>query len=124
MPSGSRTVRPCRAPGASGRSEPPSAGFLKAAKGDRDVEDEKLQHGGGLRQVGNRAFYKRSQAWVDAEVKDASKVDETVARWSPRFFELLATTSADENARLAQDGNVLLRLNDRNVLVTDAGDAK
>ena len=79
---------------------------------------------GGLRQVGNRAFYKRANvqsrgAWVDAEVTDATKVDETVTRWSPRFFELLAGTTADENARLAQEGDVLLRLSGRNVLVID-----
>ena len=97
---------------------------MKAAKGDRDVEEEKSQGGGGVRQVGNRAFYKRAVAWVDAEVKDASHVDETVARWSPRFFELLASTNADENARLAQEGSVLLRLGEKNVLVTDSGDPK
>jgi hypothetical protein len=56
---------------------------------------------------------------VDAEVTDMAKVDETVTRWTPRFFELLAGTSADENARLAQEGDVLLRLAGRNVLVID-----
>ena len=71
---------------------------------------------GGLRQVGNRAFYKRAnvqnrrrRGWTPRS-KDATKVDEVVDRWSPRFFELLAATTADENARLAQEGDVLLRL--------------
>jgi Ca-activated chloride channel family protein len=93
------------------------AGMLRADAGGRDVQAEVVT---GLRQVGNRAFYKRPTAWVDAEVKDAAKVDETVVRWSPRFFELLATTTTAENARLAQDGNVLLVLQGRNVLVQDA----
>jgi Ca-activated chloride channel family protein len=92
------------------------AGLLKADGSGRDVEAEVV---GGLRQVGNRAFYKRAQAWVDADVKDAKKIDETVVRWSPRFFELLATTTSLENARLAQSGDVLLVLQGRNVLVQD-----
>ncbi len=102
------------AAGADGRVQP---GLLTAKAGDRDVEEQKVS--GGLRQVGNRAFYKRATAWVDSEVKDAAKVDETIARWSPRFFEILATTTAEENARLAQEGDVLMLLQGRNVLVTE-----
>jgi len=92
------------------------AGLLKADGSGRDLEAQAV---GGVRQVGNRAFYKRAQAWVDSDVKDAAKVDETVVRWSPRFFELLATTTSLENARLAQSGDVLLRLQGKNVLVQD-----
>jgi Ca-activated chloride channel family protein len=99
-------------------------GYAKAAEGGRDVVEETVA---GVKQVANRAFYKRANvadrpfAWVDAEVKDVTKVDERVVRWSPRFFELLAATTPDENARLSQDGDLLLRLAGRNVLVTDAG---
>jgi Ca-activated chloride channel family protein len=110
----------------SGRPMSPSSDgkqrLAKAKDGGRDVDDEVID---GVQNVGNRAFYKRAlgatkkAAWVDAEVKDAAKVDERVARWSPRFFELLASTSADENARLSQDGDVLLRIAERNVLVVD-----
>jgi Ca-activated chloride channel family protein len=107
------------AAGGSGAAPAQSLGFLKSAEGDKDVEEETLAKGGGIRQVGNRAFYKRAQAWVDVDVKDASKVDESVRRWTPRFFELLATTTSDENARLSQEGSVLLRLQGKNVLVTD-----
>ena len=94
--------------------------------GGRDLVEEKV---GGVKQVANRAFYKRQNvagkavAWVDAEVKDASQVEETVVRWSPRFFELLAATTADENARLSQEGDLLLRLQGRTVFVTDAATA-
>ena len=102
-------------------------GLLKAKEGGRDVEERVI---GGLRQIANRAFYARSnvqnrrQVWVDAEVADPTKADEVVERWSPRFFELLASTSADENTRLAQDGDVLLRVAGRQVLVTDGAPVK
>ncbi len=98
-------------------------GFLKSAPNGRDFVVETFS---GVKQVANRAFYKRSNvqqrayAWVDAEVKDVNQVDETVARWSPRFFEILATTSADENARLSQEGDILLRVQGKNLFVTDA----
>jgi len=98
-------------------------GLLKASGGKRDVEA--LELGANLRQVANRAFYKRagvqskSYAWVDAEVKDQGKVDEVVQRWTPRFYELLATTTSDENVRLSQEGDLLLLLAGRNVFVTD-----
>ena len=101
---------------------PPSSGLLKASDSKRDVEELKV---GEVRQVANRAFYKRSNVqsrasvWVDADVSDASKADEVVARWSPRFFELLATTTPEENTRLAQDGDVLLQIGARQVFVTD-----
>jgi Ca-activated chloride channel family protein len=114
-------------PSTAGTAAPPPTGaprqtLARGKAGGRDVEDEVID---GVQTVGNRAFYKRALeaagrvAWVDAEVRDASKVDERVARWSPRFFELLATTTADENARLSQAGDVLLRLAGKNVLVTD-----
>jgi Ca-activated chloride channel homolog len=108
-------------------STPPTADggrtLWKEKEGGRDVEELKV---GVVRQVANRAFYKRAnvqkkaEVWVDAAVVDAEKADEVVARWSPRFFELLSTTSPDENARLAQDGDVLLRVAGKQILVTDA----
>lgn len=102
-------------------------GLLKQKEGGRDVEELKV---GPVRQVGNRAFYNRARVqaraavWVDAEVKDASKADEVVVRWSPRFFELLAATTADENARLAQEGDVLLQVAGRQVLVVETASVK
>lgn len=99
-----------------------AAPLLKEGKSKRDVEALEVSE---VRQVGNRAFYGRAnvqgraRVWVDAEVADALKVDEVVERWSPRFFELLASTSADENARLAQDGEVLLKVGSRQLLVVE-----
>ncbi len=121
-PSGGRPAGP--APATGGAAGP---GLLKAKEGGRDVEEQVV---GGLRQIANRAFYRRSNVqnraavWVDADVADATKADETVERWSARFFELLASTNADENTRLAQDGDVLLKIAGRQVLVTDAAPGK
>jgi len=112
------------APATGGAARP---GLLKSKEGGRDVEEQVV---GGLRQIANRAFYYRSNVqnrravWVDADVTDSTKADEVVERWSARFFELLASTSGDENTRLAQDGDVLLKLAGRQVLVTDAAPAK
>ena len=67
-----------------------------------------------------RAFYRRTRAWVDAEVADASRVDETVSRWSPRFFEILKSTTAEENARLSQTGELVLRVQGRVLRVVES----
>ena len=105
----------------------PQSGLLKASDSKRDVEELKV---GEIRQIANGTFYRRANVqnratvWVDAEVTDTSKADEVVVRWSPRFFELLASTTADENTRLAQDGDVLLRIGARQVFVTDTAGAK
>lgn len=74
----------------------------------------------GVRQVGELAwFYRRGVGWVDARVPDTGVVDAEVARWTPAFFELLETTSAQENAGLAQSGPVLIRVGERTVRVVD-----
>jgi Ca-activated chloride channel family protein len=110
-------------PATAGRDGGARQGYAKAAEGGRDLVEETVE---GVKQVANRAFYRRANvqkkafAWVDAEVKDTSQVDETVERWSARFFELLSATTPDENARLSQEGDLLLRLQGRNVFVTDA----
>ena len=112
--------------GAFGPAPAPVGQTLAKAKdgaNDRDLDDEVIR---GVRNVANRAFYKKNiggkTAWVDSTVKEQQRVDERISRWSPRFFELLKTTTADENTRLSQDGDVLLVIEGRNLLVTDADD--
>jgi hypothetical protein len=56
---------------------------------------------------------------VDVEVSDAATPAETVTRWSERFFQLLGTTSPDENVRLAQPGPLLLVIQGRILRVVD-----
>ena len=58
---------------------------------------------------------------MDANVQDLSKVSETITRWSPRFFELLATTTLEENARLAQAGALVLEVQGRVVRIVEGG---
>ncbi len=61
----------------------------------------------------------RTVGWVDAEVANLEAVEETIRRWSPRFFELLTSTSPAENARLAQAGTLVLEVQGRVVRIVD-----
>jgi Ca-activated chloride channel family protein len=88
----------------------------RAARDDRDVESQEVA---GVRQVANRTFYRRAQGWVDVRVTDADAAAETVTRWSERFFELLRTTTTEENARLSQDGPLVLEVQGRVVRIVD-----
>jgi Ca-activated chloride channel homolog len=88
----------------------------RAARDDRDVETLAVE---GVRQVANRTFYRRAQGWVDVRVPDADATAETVTRWSERFFELLRTTSPEENARLSQEGPLVLEIQGRVLRIVD-----
>ena len=83
---------------------------------DRGVEARQVQN---VRQVANRTFYRREAGWVDAEVKEIGRVSEEIRRWSPRFYELVRTTTAEENARLAQAGTLILEIQGRVVRIVD-----
>jgi len=102
--------------GASRAPAPEEQEFLLGAEGDRDV---RVQTVTGVRQQGNRTFYHRSVGWVDVGVADMQGVQETVQRWSPRFFELLRSTTTEENARLAQAGTLVLQIQGRVLRITD-----
>jgi Ca-activated chloride channel family protein len=93
---------------------PAEQGWWVSDRGDRDVRREAAA---GVIQAGNRAFYRRAQRWVDARVADPDQVEEIVERWSPRFFDLLASTTPEENARLAQEGTLVLELAGRVIMV-------
>lgn len=86
---------------------------------DADDRDVSTQTVSGVRQVGNRTFYRRSIGWVDAEVPGLHAAEETIARWSPRFFELLGTTTPEENARLSQAGSLVLEVQGRIVRIVE-----
>ena len=100
-----------------GASRAPSAPTVWEA--DADGRDVNAQTVGGVRQVGNRTFYQRRTGWVDSNVAETARVDETVRRWSPRFFELLKTTTSEENARLAQAGALVLEIQGRVLRIVD-----
>jgi Ca-activated chloride channel family protein len=85
---------------------------------DRAVLEQSI---GGVRQVANRAFYRKTLGWIDANVKDATRIDETVVRWSPRFFEMIQSTSPDENGRLSQPGPLVLEIQGRVVRIVEPG---
>ena len=102
--------------GASRAPAPAEQELLLGEEGDRDVRVARVS---GLRQQGNRTFYRRTVGWVDANLADLDNVEETVKRWSQRFYELLRNTTQEENARLAQAGTLVLEIQGRVLRITD-----
>ncbi|MFV1959161.1 MAG: VIT domain-containing protein [Planctomycetota bacterium] len=90
--------------------------FWTASEDDRDVSTERIE---GVRQRGNRTFYRRLAGWVDVGVRNVEQPDETIVRWTPRFFEFLRKTTQEENARLAQAGTLVLEIQGRVVRIVD-----
>ena len=93
-----------------------------AGSNDRDVQTLELEDESGAwpRVIANRTFFFREdRGWVDVGVSNASRIDERIVRWSARFFDLLGRTTPAENARLAQRGDVLLRVDNRTLHVVD-----
>lgn len=95
-------------------------GLYLATPDDRDMQSVPLR---GVRQVANRTFWYRGPdtGWVEAAVEDPARVDEVIVRWTPRFYELMAGASIEENTRLAQEGPLVLVLGSRTVRIEDDG---
>ena len=72
-----------------------------------------------VRNIGRKTFYRRQGIWVDREIGEGEDVEEVVML-SPRFFDLIRGQKAAENAWLAFDEPVLVRLGGRNVRVVPA----
>lgn len=100
------------------RAAPPSAGYYIPTQSDRDLQRVPR---GGVQYIGNRTFYYRGRTigWVDSRVRSEEKPAEVILRWSPAFFELLRKTSPAENARLAQEGTLLLEVQGRVVRIEE-----
>ena len=96
----------------------PASGTWAATDDGRDVQRVAVH---GVRMLGNETFYYRGPAhgWVAAGLNPAQDGIETVVRWSPAFFALLEQTSRLENARLAQPGRLLLRVQGRILRIVD-----
>ncbi len=57
----------------------------------------------GLRVIAGRPFYwRRGLGWVDGEVAGLGEVQEEMARWSDRFYALLAKTTPEGPTRRAR----------------------
>jgi hypothetical protein len=87
-----------------------------AESDDRGANERTIEQ---VRSLANGTFYRKTGQWVDASVADETKVDETVVRWSSRFFDILKTTNGEENARLAQAGPLVLKVQGRVLRVVD-----
>ena len=74
-----------------------------------------------VQQVNDRAFFQRGRRWIDGNAinsKAGAKPDEVVKIGSPEFMKLLDTLLAqNRQGTLAMDGEVLLRVGDRNILI-------
>ncbi len=74
-----------------------------------------------VQQLGDQAFYKRGERWIDARCVLERQVapDEVVAFGSPRYLELRQRLLAEGRAALLSlSGAVLIRIDGRNVLFT------
>ncbi|MEX0792915.1 MAG: VIT domain-containing protein [Pirellulaceae bacterium] len=90
----------------------------------RDSRSDRQMVAGNVRSLGNRTLYYRQNTWF---ADDASEIDpeedkekyETVERFSPRYFELIAANTAEENSLLAQqqeDERLMLKLRGKHYL--------
>ena len=75
-----------------------------------------------VQQINDRAFFKRGKRWIDGRVIRGGKLEpeETVKFGSERHIELLRElVKKGRNGVLSLDGEILLRLNDKNVLIVN-----
>jgi Ca-activated chloride channel family protein len=107
---------------------PPAAAAMPAqAKSKQSYLDENLQKVeiNTIRQIGNRAFYNRQNRWVDSTLlEDESKTpDRTIIFGSAEYLELAETLAkSGEQALLAQEGDILLSVGGKRVLVKSASE--
>jgi Ca-activated chloride channel family protein len=77
-----------------------------------------------VQQMNDRALYQRGARWIDSQTVEAEKSvepDETIAFGSDEYFALLQKF-VDQNRQgvLAVSGEILLRVDNKNVLITAA----
>jgi Ca-activated chloride channel family protein len=76
-----------------------------------------------IRQIGSQSFYNRQNRWVDSRLleKDSEKPDSTITFGSPEYLALAQDLAAtNEQALLAQDGDILLLVKGKRVLIKAA----
>jgi len=75
-----------------------------------------------VQQMNDRALFQRGSRWIDSRtVKDETTIepDETITFGSPEYFKLVDKfVGENRQGVLALAGEILLRVDDRNVLVT------
>ena len=77
-----------------------------------------------VQQMNDRALYQRGRRWIDSRTVEDEKsieADETITFGSPEYFKLVDKfVGENRQGVLALAGEILLRVDDRNVLVTAA----
>jgi Ca-activated chloride channel family protein len=92
----------------------------------RDLDNNEVRTA-NVTNLGANTYFKRGNVWIDSRVMlenqnavmaEAPKPDQTIAFGSPEYAELAnILAQRDEQAMLAQEGDILLKLDDRVILV-------
>ncbi len=94
-------------------------GFLDPSNGFWDAEGKRIEIA-NVQQVGDRAFFRRGDLWVDSRsaLAGPSAVDRTVTFGSPEHSALVKRLTAEgRQGQLALPGRILLRERGENVLI-------
>jgi Ca-activated chloride channel family protein len=92
-------------------SAAPAQSYFNAVAGEKEEAAKVVQN---VRQVGNKAFYRRGESWVDSIVTaDQQKQTIAVARFSSEYFSLIDKHGRDVAKYLATDEPVVLEIDGR-----------
>jgi len=106
---GGQPAAPASRAGAYAKSAAPyPAGAMMAS---RPVASKPVDAKANLRQVGNRAFYKKGDRWVDSSVKPEAEAKAIVIeQFSPAYFDLARGQNAEMNQYLTFEEPVTVEL--------------
>jgi Ca-activated chloride channel family protein len=94
-----------------------SQGFFSAVSG---AKDEAVKVAQNVRQIGNKAFYRRGDRWVDSSVTpEKEKQTVKLKRFSPEYFELVDKYGREAAKYLANDDAVTVELGGKIYEITD-----
>ena len=94
-----------------------SQGFFSAVSGAKDEGAKVAQN---VRQIGNKAFYRRGDRWVDSSVTpEKEKQTVKLKRFSPEYFELVDKYGREAAKYLANDDAVTVELGGKIYEITD-----
>jgi Ca-activated chloride channel family protein len=94
-----------------------SENFYSAVSGAKDDVAKVAQN---VRQIGNKAFYRRSDRWVDSAVTpEKEKQTVKLKRFSPEYFELVDKYGREAAKYLASDEPVTVELGGKVYEVSD-----
>ena len=94
-----------------------SENYYSAVSGAKDDGAKVAQN---VRQIGNKAFYRRGDRWVDSNVTpEKEKQTVKLKRFSPEYFELVDKYGREAAKYLANDDAVTVELGGKVYEITD-----